>query len=46
MKRVLLTGMSGVGKSTVAERLSALGYKAVDTSYSGYSVADELGTQH
>ncbi len=46
MKRVLLTGMSGVGKSTVAERLSELGYKAVDTSYGGYSVADEQGIQH
>jgi dephospho-CoA kinase len=31
MKRVLLTGMSGTGKSTVIRRLSALGFKAVDT---------------
>ena len=31
MKRVLLTGMSGTGKSSVIEALVARGYKAVDT---------------
>jgi hypothetical protein len=31
MKRVLLTGMSGTGKSTVINELTARGYKAVDT---------------
>ena len=31
MKRVLLTGMSGTGKSTVIAALAARGYKAVDT---------------
>jgi dephospho-CoA kinase len=45
MERVLLTGMSGVGKSTVAKRLSALGYKAVDTDYGGFSAIDERGYQ-
>ena len=35
--------MSGVGKSTVAERLSELGYKAVETDYGGFSVVDERG---
>lgn len=35
MKRVLLTGMSGTGKSTVIEELAARGYKAVDTDYHG-----------
>ena len=30
MKRVLLTGMSGTGKSTVINELAARGYKAVD----------------
>ena len=45
MRRVLLTGMSAVGKSTIAERLSELGYKVVDTDYGGYSVADEDGAQ-
>jgi dephospho-CoA kinase len=29
--RVLITGMSGVGKSSVIAELTALGYKAVDT---------------
>jgi dephospho-CoA kinase len=31
MKRVLLTGMSGTGKSSVIRKLAALGYKAIDT---------------
>ena len=31
MRRVLLTGMSGTGKSSVVAALAARGYKAVDT---------------
>ena len=31
MKRVLLTGMSGTGKSSIVRELAARGYKAVDT---------------
>ena len=31
MKRVLLTGMSGTGKSSVIRELAALRYKAIDT---------------
>jgi hypothetical protein len=31
VKRVLLTGMSGTGKSSVIQALSARGFKAVDT---------------
>jgi dephospho-CoA kinase len=31
MKRILLTGMSGTGKSAVVRSLAARGYKAVDT---------------
>ena len=31
MKRVLLTGMSGTGKSSVIRALSARGFRAVDT---------------
>jgi dephospho-CoA kinase len=37
MQRVLLTGMSGTGKSTVIGRLAALGYKAVDLDYGGWT---------
>lgn len=37
MKCVLLTGMSGTGKSTVIRELAARGYKAVDTDYDGWS---------
>ncbi len=46
MQRVLLTGMSGVGKSTVAERLSDLGFKVVETDYGGFSVVDDQGDHH
>ena len=45
MQRILLTGMSGVGKSAVAARLVELGYKAVDTDDGGFSRADESGVQ-
>ena len=37
MKRVLLTGMSGTGKSSVIAELAARGYKAVDTDEDGLS---------
>jgi len=36
VKRVLLTGMSGTGKSTVIAELAARGHKAVDTDYGGW----------
>lgn len=43
MKRVLITGMSGVGKSSVVAELAARGHKAVDTDYGDYkeNVGDE-----
>lgn len=37
MKRVLVTGMSGTGKSTVINKLTESGYHAVDTDYDGLS---------
>lgn len=37
MKRVLITGMSGTGKSSVIAELAAHGYNAIDTDYGGYS---------
>lgn len=37
MKRVLLTGMSGTGKSTVIRELATRGYKAVDTDSDEWS---------
>jgi shikimate kinase len=42
VKRVLLTGMSGTGKSTVISELAARGYKAIDTDYGGWSKLAEL----
>jgi shikimate kinase len=33
MKRVLITGMSGTGKSTVIRMLAERGYKAIDADY-------------
>lgn len=37
MKRILLTGMSGTGKSTVISELAARGYQAVDMDEPGWS---------
>jgi dephospho-CoA kinase len=37
VKRVLLTGMSGTGKSSVLSELRARGYKTVDTDYGGWT---------
>jgi shikimate kinase len=37
MQRVLLTGVSGVGKSTLIAALQARGYRAVDTDEDGWS---------
>ena len=37
MKRVLLTGMSGTGKSTLIRELAALGHKAIDADSDEWS---------
>lgn len=37
MQRVLLTGMSGTGKSTLIHEFSARGYKAIDTDSDEWS---------
>jgi shikimate kinase len=37
VKRVLVTGLSGTGKSSVLAELAARGYKTVDTDYGGWS---------
>lgn len=36
MKRVLVTGMAGAGKSSLLLELAARGYRTVDTDYGGY----------
>ncbi len=43
MKRVLLTGMSGVGKSTLVGRLSELGYRAYDVDDEGWTLPSDDG---
>jgi dephospho-CoA kinase len=36
VKRVLITGMSGAGKSSLLDELAARGYRTVDTDYGDY----------
>ncbi len=43
MKRILLTGLSGTGTSTVINELAARGYRAFDADYDGLSEWIEVG---
>lgn len=45
MKRVLLTGMSGTGKSSVIEALRKRGFLAIDMDEPGWSERDQDGHQ-
>ncbi|HEV7212612.1 MAG TPA: AAA family ATPase [Blastococcus sp.] len=40
MTRVLVTGMSGVGKTTLLDELRRRGHRTVDTDYDGWVLAD------
>ncbi len=45
MKRILLTGMSGTGKSTVIAQLVGLGYRAIDLDSEGLCEWDANGDE-
>jgi shikimate kinase len=45
MKRILLTGISGTGKSTVSEQLAHLGYRALDLDSEGLCEWDADGNE-
>lgn len=49
MTRILVTGMSGTGKSTVLGELARRGHRVIDTDYSGWSeevpLPDRFGTE-
>jgi shikimate kinase len=38
--RVLVTGMSGAGKTTVLDELARRGHEAIDTDYDGWTLPD------
>ncbi|WFE65065.1 AAA family ATPase [Micromonospora sp. WMMD714] len=46
MARVLLTGMSGVGKTTVLGELRRRGFRTVDTDYGGWELPDGTWDEH
>lgn len=43
MTRILITGMSGTGKSTVLAELARRGHRVVDTDYDGFSEEVDSG---
>lgn len=40
MARILITGMSGTGKSTILRELATRGFRVVDTDYDGWTDGD------
>ncbi|NDL60533.1 AAA family ATPase [Phytoactinopolyspora sp. XMNu-373] len=42
MSRILVTGMSGVGKSSLLEELAQRGHRTVDTDYDDWVLTDGL----
>jgi hypothetical protein len=46
MKKILITGMSGVGKSSAVEALRNRGYRCIDMDEPGWSYIDKDGHQH
>jgi len=46
MKHILITGMSGVGKSSALETLRNRGYHCIEMDDPGWSFMDEDGHQH
>jgi dephospho-CoA kinase len=43
MRRILVTGMSGTGKSSALAELARRGFRAVDTDEPGWTIEDEDG---
>ena len=46
MARILVTGMSGTGKSTLLGELARRGYLTVDTDYDGWVLPDGTWDEH
>ncbi|RZT20774.1 shikimate kinase [Kribbella sp. VKM Ac-2569] len=40
MTRILITGMSGTGKTTLLDELTSRGHHAIDTDYDGWVLSD------
>jgi dephospho-CoA kinase len=45
VRRILVTGMSGTGKSSALAELARRGFRTVDTDESGWTLEDEQGGQ-
>src|SRR5215510_1548551 len=45
MMRILITGISGVGKTTLIRALRALDFRAIDMDEPGWASSDEFGHQ-